>query len=107
MAESADDALDLVRDRSRHYNAVVVDPAFEDTLGDSVCVQLFELRPEAAHVLCSESSTVGLEPHDGWLRKPFQPAELVRAITAAIEARSVRRRREADLARSTATVPLA
>jgi FixJ family two-component response regulator len=50
---------------------------------------------------------VGLEPHDGWLRKPFQPAELVRAITAAIEARSVRRRREADLARSTATVPLA
>ena len=107
MAENADDALELIRDRSRHYTAVVVDPAFEDTLGESVCRQLFALRPEAAHVLSSESPTVGLEPHDGWLRKPYQPAALVQAVTAAIEARSIRRRREADLATTAVTAPSA
>jgi DNA-binding response OmpR family regulator len=107
MAESPDDALGLIRDRSRHYSAVLVDPAFEDTEGDSVCRQLFALRPEAAHVLVSECAAVGTEPHDGWLRKPYQPAALVQAVTAAIEARAIRRRREADLATTSVTAPLA
>ena len=105
MAESPDDALELIRDRSRHYSAVVVDPAFLDAEGDSICRQLFATRPEAAYVLVSESAAVGSEPHDGRLRKPYQPAALVQAVTAAIEARAIRRRREADLASAPAIAP--
>jgi DNA-binding response OmpR family regulator len=98
MAESPEDALELIKDVTRRYSAVVADPAFLDAEGESVCRRLFALRPEAAYVLVSESDTVGQEPHDGWLRKPYQPSALVQAVTASIEARTIRRRREADLA---------
>jgi CheY-like chemotaxis protein len=105
MAESPDDALALVRDRSRHYSAVVADPAFSDAEGGSVARQLFAVRPDAAYVLASESAAAGPEPHDVWLRKPYQPAALVQAVTAAIEARAIRRRRDAALAALPVIVP--
>jgi DNA-binding response OmpR family regulator len=97
MAESADDALALIRDRARFYSAVVVDPEFTDARGDSVCAQLFTLRPEAAHVLVSESAATSPARHDAWLKKPYQPVHLVQAVTAGIEARAIRRRRDADV----------
>ena len=83
LAECADDAMNLLTDPTRTYHSVVVDADLTDAAGRNVALETRSLRPVAALLCVSDGPEREDSRHDVWLRKPYQPASLVRALSAA------------------------
>ena len=91
LAEDAGDAMSLLADAARTYHAVVVDAGLTDAQGRNVAFETASLRPDAALLCVCEGYEREDSRHDMWLRKPYQPAALVRALSAANSVSLIRR----------------
>ena len=91
LADGACDAMELLLDDSRNYDAVVVDTELTDAEGCLVACCAGALRPNAAILVVSDYKRSEPPLHDVWLEKPYQPGDLVRALTAANSVALIRR----------------
>ena len=90
VVESAGAALTALRDERHEYDVVIIDRVLPDASGDEIAGEVAALFPRSGVVLTSGRAATRRPFHDVWLAKPYWPADLVRAVSAALIARSLR-----------------
>lgn len=103
VVESAEEAFEALQDTTREYHVVVIDRVLPGASGDELAADVAALCPEAGIVLTSGRVRTSRPVYDVWLEKPYGPRELIRAVSAALVARSMRRYRGRP--RATAALP--
>ena len=79
-------ALAQLEKAANEFDLVVTDQNLPDLAADKLLARIVEIRPELPVLICSGSEffisglPAHLQPHVGFLQKPFPPKELVAAI---------------------------
>ncbi len=87
------DAINVFREHSDEVDAVMLDMTMPVMSGEETLAELQRLRPDVPVLLCSGYSerevvdrVVG-QAHAGFLKKPYEPAELVETLQGALAGR--------------------
>ncbi|MBN2498467.1 MAG: PAS domain S-box protein [Deltaproteobacteria bacterium] len=87
-ARDGREALDLFHQRPADFSAVVLDLLMPAMDGWQVCEAIRKVRPGMPVLLTSGSSTAAPLGGGGFLRKPFQPEDLIRSLRALLPRKS-------------------
>jgi DNA-binding NtrC family response regulator len=85
-------AIEIFRERSHEIDAVLLDLAMPDTSGEEVLLEVRRIRPDVRVIIATgysaQTAAERLASHGvvGFVRKPYQPEEILEQIGRALGA---------------------